>query len=157
MNPFQPFTMTSNEFKVIQRFVVLMYAKASEFTMVNEARKEMFFQKNSNLDIIPPTENALFHHCQRAIYQTGVWGRCLETYQSLPVPSDFGWQRSNNSDVPWEPVWITNGEASKECREFVKCKCQGAAGCVRCKCYTSNMVCTMLCTCTYTNCISYDN
>ena len=73
MNPFQPFTMTSTEFKVIQRFVVLMmYSKASEFTMANEARKEMFFQKNSNLDIIPPTENALFHHCQRAIYQTGV-------------------------------------------------------------------------------------
>ena len=94
MNPFQPFTMTSTEFKVIQRFVVLMYSKASEFTMANEARKEMFFQKNSNLDVIPPTENALFHHCQRAIYQTGVWGRCLETYQSLPVPSDFGGQRS---------------------------------------------------------------
>ena len=92
-----------------------------------------FFQKNSNLDINPPTENALFHHCQRAIYQTGVWGRCLETYQSLPVPSDFGWQRSNNSDVPWEPVWVTNGEASKEVGEFVKCKCQGAAGCVRYK------------------------
>ena len=51
--------MTSNEFKVIQRFVVLMYAKASEFTMVNEARKEMFFQKNSNLDIIPPTDRGM--------------------------------------------------------------------------------------------------
>ena len=38
-------SMTSNEFKVIQRFVVLMYAKASEFTMVNEAQKEMFFSK----------------------------------------------------------------------------------------------------------------
>ena len=23
-------------------------------------------------------------------------------------------QRSNNSDVQWEPVWITNGKASKE-------------------------------------------
>ena len=23
-------------------------------------------------------------------------------------------QRSNNSDVPWEPVWIKNGKASKE-------------------------------------------
>ena len=43
MNPFQPFTMTSTEFKVIQRFVVLMYSKAFEFTMANEARKEMFF------------------------------------------------------------------------------------------------------------------
>ena len=157
MNPFQRFTVTSAEFKVIQRFVILMYSKASEFTMVNAARKDMFFQKNSNLDIVPPTENALFQHCLRAIYQTGVWGRCLKTYQSLPVPSDFGWQRSNNSDVPWEPVWITNGEASKEVREFVKCKCQGAAGCVRCKCSSSNMVCTMLCNCTCTNQISYDN
>ena len=69
-----------------------MYSKASEFTMVDAARKDMFFQKNSNLDIVPPTENALFQHCLRAIYQAGVWGRYLETYQSLPVPSDFGWQ-----------------------------------------------------------------
>ena len=91
-----------------------MYSKASEFTMANEARKEMFFQKNKNLDVIPPTENALFHHCQRAIYQTGVWGRCLETYQSYQVILAGKDQRSNNSDVPWEPVWITNGEASKE-------------------------------------------
>ena len=37
MNPFQHFTVTSAEFKVIQRFVILMYSKASEFTMVDAA------------------------------------------------------------------------------------------------------------------------
>ena len=73
MNPFQHLNVEMNEFKIMQRFVILMYSKSSEFTMVNAARQEMFFQKNSNLDIIPPTENALFQHCLRAIYQTGVW------------------------------------------------------------------------------------
>ena len=116
----------------------------------------MSFQKNSNLEIIPPPENAIFQHCLRAIYQTGIWSRCLETFQNLPAPNIFGWKRSNNTDVPWKPVWITNGEASKECREFVKCQCKGVAGCVRCKCADANMVCTMLCTCTYTNRFSYD-
>ena len=78
------------------------------------------------------------------------------TKATVPAPNNFGWKRSNNTGVPWEPVWITNGEASKECREFVKCQCKGVAGCVRCKCADANMVCTMLCTCTCTNRFSYD-
>ena len=49
MNPFQRFTVTSAEFKVIQRFVILMYSKASEFKMVDAAQKDMFFQKNSKV------------------------------------------------------------------------------------------------------------
>ena len=154
MNPFQHLNMEMNEFKIMQRFVILMYSKSSEFTKVNTARQGMFFQ---TVDTVPPTENALFQHCLRAIYQTGVWSRCLETYQNSPAPNNFGWKRSNNTDVPWEPVWITNGEASKECREFVKCQCKAAGGCVRCKCTNANMVCTMLCTCTCTNRFSYDD
>ena len=49
MNPFQTLTVTSAEFKVVQRFVILMYSKSSEFTTVNAARKEMFFQKTQIL------------------------------------------------------------------------------------------------------------
>ena len=145
MTPFQNITLEMDKFKVIQRFVVLMYAKTSDLLTVNSERMDMFFKKNQNLDIIPPTENALLQHCKRAIYQTGVWSRCLEPNQNLPSPSNFGWKRSTDPNVPWEPVWITNGEASRECREFVKCSCQGAAGCVRCKCFNADMRCTMLC------------
>ena len=147
------------EFKTLQRFVILMYSKASDHLRVNEARLDFFFKKNQNLESIPPTENALLEHCKRAIYQCGIWSRCLETQQNLPNKSDFGWQRINiDPDIPWGPVWFTNGEAHKSVRELeIKCKCQGVAGCIRCKCYNSDMRCTMLCNCNCTNCIVYDD
>ena len=120
------------EFKTLQRFVILMYSKASDHLRVNEARLDFFFKKNQNLESIPPTENALLEHCKRAIYQCGIWSRCLETQQNLPNKSDFGWQRINiDPDIPWGPVWFTNGEAHKSVRELeIKCKCQGVAGCI---------------------------
>ena len=70
-----------------------MYSKTSDHLRVNEARLDFFFKENQNLESIPPTENALLEHCKRAIYQCGIWSRCLETQQNLPNKSDFGWQR----------------------------------------------------------------
>ena len=94
----------------------------------------MFFKKNQNLEHVPPSENALLQHTKRAIYQTGIWSKCLEPMQNNSPPSDFGWKRSDiDPEISWEPVWFTNGEASKHCRKFLKCACQGAAGCVCCK------------------------
>ena len=43
MNPFQHLNVEQNEFKIMQRFTILMYSKSSEFTMVNAVRQKMFF------------------------------------------------------------------------------------------------------------------
>ena len=45
MNPFQHLNVEQNEFKIMQRFTILMYSKSSEFTMVNAVRQKMFFLK----------------------------------------------------------------------------------------------------------------
>ena len=159
INPFQNLTEEMEEFKTIQRFIILMYSKTSDHFRVNDARLELFFQKTRNLDSIPPTENALLEHCKRAIYQCGIWSKCVEPQQNLPDPIHFGWKRTTDEPtIPYRPNWITNGEAHKTVRELaIKCQCQGAAGCTRCKCYQADMRCTMLCTCNCTNRIRYDN
>ena len=36
--------------------------------------------------------------------------------QNLPSPRDFGWKDSNEAVVKWVPNWMTQSEASKECR-----------------------------------------
>ena len=46
-NAFQELTEDSESFKIIQRFVIIMYARLSEFFKVNEARMEMFFKKKT--------------------------------------------------------------------------------------------------------------
>lgn len=51
----------------LERFVVLMYDRASPETAVDKARKIMFAQRGRELDKIPPTRDALVLHTKRAI------------------------------------------------------------------------------------------
>ena len=153
-NPFKEIQADSPEFMVIQWFVVLLHARTSSYKLVKDACLELYFnKKNPNLEYIPPTADALLEHSKRAGYQTGVWGTSLVSQQNLPSPQSFGWKCSDpNSD--WEPVWITQGEASKECREFVKCSCRTTCTC--CKCANAILKGTLLCGCNCQNKFSYD-
>ena len=146
-------------FKIIQRFVILMYSKTSDHKSINKARMDMFFLKNHpNIESIPPTENALLQHTKRAIFQTGVWSRWNDSFQNLPSPTLYGWKRSDiDPNIPWEPIWFTNGEASKEIREFIKCNCSSSAGCVNCKCSNATLQCTILCKCKCDSRYSFTN
>ena len=46
----------------------------------------------------------------------------------------------------WNPVWITQPEAAKACKELIKCACKSAHGCRTCKCSKLGLACTELCT-----------
>ena len=83
-------------------------------------------------------------HAKRAAFQAGhVWGQSLLVNVITPSPAQWGWE---NIEGTWSPVWISLGEASKVCRELVKCACK--SNCTgRCKCYKSNLPCTQLCAC----------
>ena len=117
---------------------------------VYEARMNMSFEKSQNLEVIPPTKKCPF--AKWAIYQCGVWSRALEPQQNLPSPSNFGWREDTQSSASsstnskmWVPIWFTNGEASKELRELLKCTC--TTDCRLCKCTNASLLCTMLCKC----------
>ena len=47
--PFQQISEESNVFKVIQRFVILMYARSSDFLDINAARMDMFLKKKTKI------------------------------------------------------------------------------------------------------------
>ena len=112
-------------------------------------RPDFYFSRNQNIETIPPTKNALFLHTRRALYQCGVWSRCLDTVQNLPSPRDFGWKDSNEAVVKWVPNWMTQSGASKECREFVKCGCTTNCN-TKCTCKGADLKCTLFgkCKCT---------
>ena len=156
-NPLQNFDEEDDKFKKVQRFVVLMYSRTSAINNVNEARIDLYFSQTQNIETIPPTKNALLLHTKRALFQSGVWSRCLETIQNLPSPKDFGWIETEDDAVKWTPNWMTQFEASKECREFVKCGCKtSCTGSKRCKCHSVDLKCTRLCTCKCSFLVSYD-
>ena len=68
--PFVALDEESDNFKIIQKFVVCLYSKNMETGDVNEARK-LLFGMNQNMERIPPTCDALLQHTKRSIYQTG--------------------------------------------------------------------------------------
>ena len=154
-NPFYDIQEADDRFKTIQRFVIVMYSKTSTLSNVNEARLQLYFQRTHNIETIPPTENALLLHTKRAIFQSGVWARCVDNHQNLPSPQGFGWKKSDEVDWQWKPIWMTQHEASKEFREFAKCSCKGES-CTRCACYKASLRCTLLCSCKCENQVTYE-
>jgi hypothetical protein len=130
--------------QLLERFVVLLYSRTSPVESVNEARQVLFSRGTRSIENIPPTQAALEQHINRAAYQAGhVWGQTLDSMQDLPSPAAWGWKLSNDD---WIPLWTTFGEASKSCRELVKCGCRKACRGV-CTCRKASLQCSALCFC----------
>lgn len=142
-HPFEHLSADSPHFQKIERLTVIMYDRTSPMNSVKEAREELFCQNNRSMDRIPPTQDALLQHTQRALYQAGIWTTCMQTHQIVPSPNEFAWTKETSQ--LWEPVWITLPEVSRACSELIKCSCKGV--CTRCKCAKANLDCSPLCRC----------
>ena len=79
----------------IERFVVLLYQRASALDQVNEARLNLFTQ-NRKMDNIPSTFHALDQHLKMTVYQAGhIWGQCLVPSPDLPSQIFLGLEQGN--------------------------------------------------------------
>ncbi|WAQ98989.1 hypothetical protein MAR_023362 [Mya arenaria] len=128
------------------RFVILVYDRTSQLKDVNEVRKDLFTRKGRfKYDSLPPTKAALTEHAKRATYQGGhVWGQSIRSQMKLPDPAAWGWTKTNDG---WEPYWTPQPEASKGCRELIKCGCKKVCTTGRCGCFRAKLSCTTLCSC----------
>ena len=61
-------TEDSVHMRRIERLTVQMYDKNCSCTTVNEARQMLFTHNLRNLECIPPTKAALYHHAKRAVF-----------------------------------------------------------------------------------------
>ena len=95
--PFEHMDPDSDHFKKIERLIVVLYDRTSPLTSVNEIREDLFCRKSRSVERIPPTQNALFQHVQRAVYQAGIWTTCTQTQQVVPSPQAFGWTKESTS------------------------------------------------------------
>ena len=140
----QPKEISPEALQKIERFVILMYSKTSTLSRVNEARQELFAQYGRSIDNIPPTQGALLQHIKRTVLQGGyIWGQALNTSPDIPSPGDWGYKRTA-SGSGWIPHWTDLEDATRSCKELVRCKCQQTCK-SRCKCRSLNLPCTELC------------
>ena len=76
----------------LQKFTCRMYAASSKTCKVNILRHEMFLSKRGEVDssTLPPCEDSLKQHIQRANYQAGVWRGALLPMSDIPEPDGHG-------------------------------------------------------------------
>lgn len=59
--------LSEEQFRVLERFVVIMYSRTSPHQDVNHARQSMFYQGTRITKSIPPTQAALKQHVKRVV------------------------------------------------------------------------------------------
>ena len=81
-----PDSIPENIMSLVEQFVVRLYSNTLEnVTTVNKARFELFQFGGNDFDHLPPTQNALKHHVQRAAYTAGhIWGQALQKCPEMP-------------------------------------------------------------------------
>ena len=128
----------------IERFVVLLYDKKSDYMDVDIARRSLVSDGRS-IDRIPPTKAALLQHTKRAAFQAGhIWSSSLMKVLGSEVPCSWGWQQNQSE---YEPLWSLLPEVSKVCRTLKRCGCTKGCKSKRCTCRVAGLPCTELCKC----------
>ena len=86
-------------FKSLQEFTCLMYSSNPGTKDVNELCYHLFCAWKGELESnqLPPCQDTLQKHCERANYQSAVWHRSLESSPPIPLTHWFwmvsrGWQ-----------------------------------------------------------------
>ena len=134
-------SIVDDSLDTLEHFVVLLYDLTSSHEHVNDTRKQLFTKKGRAIDALPP---ALRQHIRRTAYQAGYcWGQMMVAAAEIPSPSEWGWMKS---DTGWDVCWTTLPEATKECRQLLRCGCKkGCRG--QCTCRKVALQCTALCHC----------
>ena len=73
----------------------------------------MFCHTTQDLRRLPPTRDALLHHCKRMIYQGGIWTQTHDAQVVLPSREEYGWQKEACGS--WSPLWITLETSNSKC------------------------------------------
>ena len=89
LNPYTKLDTDSQYFHHLDRFTVVLYNKTSNLECVNEARMELFCQRNRPMESIPPTKDALLQHLKHVTYQAGIWTTSELTEQNIAISRIF--------------------------------------------------------------------
>ena len=78
-------------FKLLDRYTFIIYDKTRHSGSINEARRELFCQKNKTMEHIQPTQDSLLQQSKRVAYQSGIWATCELAHHPTPSSEGCGW------------------------------------------------------------------
>ncbi|CAB4001853.1 Hypothetical predicted protein [Paramuricea clavata] len=133
-------------FPAVQKMIAECYG-IKGCDSINDARYRKFCSKAKVPDPqqLPPTQDELLLHCQRANYVAKIWKSALIADIDLPHPAGYGWREVNGL---LEIKWMSQKPAPDSLLEFLACGCK-KSGCQnnRCLCARNGLSCTDLCDC----------
>ena len=139
----------NGELDLIEQFVCRLYGVPTQ-TDVNQARLHLFVKGRKELDMLPPTRDALDLHCKQANYQARIWLQA-DQEQIIVPPSTytFAWAKEISM---LSPVWTRLPPIPEACLQLVTCGCKSKCKTVRCSCYKKGLRCTPACGCDAVEC-----
>ena len=131
--------MFDEQFKVMERFIAIMYNRTTPHQDVNKAPQSMFSQgTRTQYREYPANPISAETTCKEGCISSRL---CLGTHvrppRRLGVAPYFRWVETDLDYLP---------EASKACNELIRCGCKSACRGL-CKCTKANLPCTALCAC----------
>ena len=131
---------------IIEDFVkVLYYPYTKNLGKLNVERLNHFaHQSDSNLRVIPPSQDGFKEHVKRAALQAGwIWSEARTNVQ-YQKPEFWGWEVTNGKYLP---KWQCQIDGSPNISDICKiCTCQKAL-CKNCKCAKDKLKCLPFCSC----------
>ena len=128
--------LTDELFQHLEKFSCIMYWKDGPKD-VNELRYHMYCTKNGEIELhqLPPCQDCLLKHAQRANYQAGLWRRTLCLNPGAPDPTQSGSkvENHNGSDV-LVVNWMDIRPAPEAVIELLECKCIRTCTALECTC-----------------------
>ncbi|KAL8624539.1 hypothetical protein ACOMHN_005841 [Nucella lapillus] len=135
-------------FEKLEQFTCKLYAPKQPTTGVNELRYQLFCAKNGDIEShqLPPCQDCLWKHAQRANYQAGLWRRCLENDPQAPDPVGSGWtvERADGKDI-LAIDWMNVQPAPDAVLELLACSCRKECATEVCVCLMNGLKCTDMC------------
>ena len=136
-----------------EQYVLNLY-KSPQSSNLNMARLDIFNKGKTELERLPPTQDAFQLHLARANYQANVWYQATTAMMIRSKPEDtVGWSMTEDQKK-LNIVWTRIPAMSKSTFEIVTCGCTKKCGNNRCKCVKNNVVCIPACGCCAQNCLN---
>lgn len=133
------FTVTEKQHKSMEKFVSELYGYKTDD--INECRYQIYSKKGSQSSGLPPNQDCLRNHTERANYQTAIWKAALIGFPDVPSPVGHGWNKDYTikwMDLPPAPLALV---------ELKSCSCTGDCSNNRCTCRRLKLQCTDACKC----------
>ena len=137
-------TVSPELFSLLQEITCTLYQTSTPITSVNTLRYQLFCTKRGECESsgLPPCQDSLWMHVQRANYQAGVWRKCLEAKPHLPSPTECGWvMEDGNLAIKW----MQGSPTPQAVLELLACKCVQACKEGDCPCLDNGFKCTYMC------------